>query len=75
MPRAASRSIGKSRAGGAGASHTLALTTSVPASWMRSVSAFTFSAGRSTRGVACPQHAALTPGGVRRITAAQWSQQ
>ena len=33
--------------------HTLALTTSVPASWMRSVSAFIFSAGRSTRGVAC----------------------
>lgn len=31
----------------------LALTTSVPASWMRAVSAFTLSAGRFTRGVAC----------------------
>ncbi len=35
---------------------TLALTTSVPASWMRAASACALSAGRSTRGWACAVH-------------------
>lgn len=36
---------------------TLALTTSVPASWMRSVSALTLSCGSCSRGTACGRRA------------------